>query len=86
MVGDMRIVPLARSVRIQPGRLPFGLIWNRPLAVAWRSADGQQHMLPIRDVTRGRQLMLLGLGLAASLLIWLMFRNAVRPNVDGGNQ
>ena len=83
-VGDLRIVPLARSVRIQLGRLPFGLIWNRPMGVAWRSADGRHHLLRIRDVTRERQGMLVGLAVAASLLFWVLFHNATRPDVDGG--
>lgn len=43
-------------------RFPFirgGLIWNRPVAVLVRTADGQDQMLPVSDVTRTIVLMLL---------------------------
>jgi hypothetical protein len=36
-------------------RLPIGhggLIWNRPTAVLVHTADGQDHILPVLDVTR----------------------------------
>jgi len=70
-VGRLRLIPLARTVRLQLGRLPLGLIWNRPLAVKVCTPDGRSQVLPVQDVTRRTQLMLLGVGLIGSLLIWL---------------
>ena len=75
-VGDTEIVPLARSLCIQPPGFPAGLIWNRPSAVIVRTADGQERMLPVPDVTRQKQLRLLGIGLIGSLLIWLVLRRS----------
>ena len=75
-VGDTEIVPLARSLCIQPHGFPGGLIWNRPSAVIVRTADGQERMLPVPDVTRQKQLRLMAIGLIGSLLIWLVLRRS----------
>jgi len=51
-----------------------GLIWNRPVAVLVRTADGQDRILPIRDVTRTAMLVLAGLGFASTFLFMLYKR------------
>jgi hypothetical protein len=61
-------------------RLPFvhgGLIWNRPVAVLMRTADGQTQTLPVRDVTRIAVLALLMLSLAGTFLLMLFRRKSV---------
>ncbi len=73
-IGEMRLVPLAQSVRIQPRGVPVGLIWNRPTSVIAQTPDGAQHTLTVWDVTRQLQIRLLAAGLIGSLLIWLLFR------------
>ena len=70
---DLQLIPLAQSVRIGLPGLPAGLIWNRPTAVIVQDDMGEQQVLPIQDVTRNLQLLLLGLGLVGSLMIWLVF-------------
>lgn len=58
-------------------RFPFihgGLIWNRPVAVLVRTADGQDHILPVLDVTRTAVLMLLAFSLAGTFLLTLFRR------------
>ena len=58
-------------------RFPFihgGLIWNRPVAVLVRTADGQDQILPVSDVTRTVVLMLLLFSLAGTLLLRLFQR------------
>jgi hypothetical protein len=58
-------------------RFPFisgGLIWNRPIAVLVRTADGQDQILLVRDVTRTAVLMLLIFGLAGTFLLMLFRR------------
>ena len=72
-VGDQEIVPIARAVRVQVqmAGLHAGLIWNRPVAVAVRTADGQEFELPVHDVTRRVQLLVLAAGIIGSLLVWL---------------
>jgi hypothetical protein len=75
LVGGVKIVPFAQSLHI---RNPFwrlsGLVWNRPSSVMVVSADGQEQVLPVHDVTRWIQLSLLAAGFGSSLLIWLLFR------------
>ena len=58
-------------------RFPFingGLIWNRPVAVLVRTADGQERILPIRDVTRTAMLVLAGLCFASTFLFMIYKR------------
>ena len=58
-------------------RFPFihgGLIWNRPVAVLVRTADGQEQILPVPDVTRTVVLMLLLFSVAGTLLLGLFRR------------
>ena len=58
-------------------RLPViagGLIWNRPVAVLVQSADGQDRLLPIPDLTRTAVLALTVLGLATAFLLSLFRR------------
>jgi hypothetical protein len=71
---DIQIVPIARSVRILVPGLHGGLIWNRPVAVVFRTADGRELELPVHDVTRRWQILLLGMGLIGALLIWVVLR------------
>jgi hypothetical protein len=49
--------------------IPGGLIWNRPVAVLVRTADGQVQILPIPDVTRTILLMLLVFSFAGTILL-----------------
>ena len=58
-------------------RFPFisgGLIWNRPVAVLVRTADGQDQILPIRDMTRTAMLVLAGLCFASTFLFMIYKR------------
>lgn len=53
-------------------RFPFisgGVIWNRPISVSVRTADGQDRILPIQDVTRTAVLTMLVLSLAGTFLL-----------------
>jgi hypothetical protein len=51
-----------------------GLIWNRPVAVLVRTADGQDQILRVPDVTRTVVLTLLVLSLAGTFLLMLFRR------------
>jgi len=57
-------------------RFPFlggGVIWNRPIGVSLHTMDGQDQILPIRDVTRTAVLTMLVLSLAGTFLL-MIFR------------
>ena len=73
-VGGLVIVPVARSVALHPHGIPAALLWSGPAEVRVQTPDGEEHRLPVTDVTRRAQWTLLGMGLAGSLLIWLAFR------------
>jgi hypothetical protein len=72
--GNLRLTPFARSVTLRFPNFPGGFIWNRPTALLVQSADGNEELLPIHDLTRRRQFALLGLGLAAGLIIRMLSR------------
>lgn len=66
-------------VRSQVFQLRFplisgGLIWNRPVAVLVRTADGQDQILPVRDLTRTIVITLLLLPLTGIFLFSLIRR------------
>lgn len=75
-LGKTQIIPITQSIKAQPPGFWGLLLWNRPTAVVVRTADGQEGVLPIQDVTRNTQLILLGIGLLGSLLVWLAFRKS----------
>jgi hypothetical protein len=51
--------------------IPGGLIWNRPVAVLVRTADGQDQILSVPDVTRTVVLTLLVFSIAGTFLLRL---------------
>ncbi len=73
--GDIRITPIAKTLRVQPPGYWGFLCWSRPTAVIVQTPDWQEHVLPIRDVTRQAQFILLAIGILGSLLIWLFNQN-----------
>ena len=64
--GELRLVPIARSARLELGRV--SLTWNRAVGLTAESAGGET-TVPIRDLTRRLQLAILGAGLLGSLLL-----------------
>ena len=90
--GDFTVTPVSRATILQyprPGReggevagkdIAFsgggGIIWNRPSAVIVRDSEGTEQRLPVRDVTRIAQVLILGFGALVSILMWI----ALRPN------
>jgi hypothetical protein len=68
--GHHQIMPVSQAVRLQIPGLPGGLIWNRPISVVVTTPDGQEQILPIRDVTRIAQLTLIGMAVVGSFLFW----------------
>jgi len=64
--GNVTLVPFARVWRILlPFQFPgfnsgFGLAWSKPVSVLAVMEDGQEQVIPVRDVTRQAQVGLLG--------------------------
>jgi NADH/NAD ratio-sensing transcriptional regulator Rex len=61
-----------------------GLVWNRPVAVEVQAPGEEMQVLPVYDRTRLAQLLILGVGLLGSALIWLIFRKRSNFKVLGG--
>lgn len=71
VVGDVSITPQSQALVI---RAPFGgLVWNRPVAILVQRGE-QADRIPIVDVTRVAQLILLSISLAFSILALLARR------------
>jgi len=68
------ITPFATSLRIGPPNLPFGLIWNRPSSILIQSADGQEEVQQVPDITRQVLWGLLGVTLVMAALMWIFNR------------
>ena len=73
--GSRRLTPLSRLVRVQIPGWQGGLVWNRPSAVLVTEPDGEEQQLPVRDVTRLAQLLIISAGILGSWLIWLAFHS-----------
>ena len=73
-VGQTRLTPFIQTVRINFPGPGGGFSWSRPASVLAQYSAEEEQTIPIIDVTRRAQLMILGLGLLSSLLIWMIYR------------
>lgn len=72
--GNLKIIPFSQALTI---RFPFfngSLIWNRPVSILVVTADGQEQLIPIQDMTRITQIVLFSVAAIGTLLIWFVFR------------
>jgi hypothetical protein len=72
--GLLKVTPFSKALILRLPGFPGGLIWNRPASLLVQTADGQEQVLPVADVTRRAQWLLLGAGLLGAALIWLLYR------------
>ena len=75
-IKDTQLRLRSRVLQLRFPVISGGLIWNRPTAVLVRTADGQDHILPIRDLTRTTVLTLLLLSLAG-IFLFRSFRRKI---------
>ena len=61
--GDLLVIPVSRATRIHLPGWKGGLIWNRPVGLWVQSPDGSEQFVPVYDITRRIQWMMLGAGL-----------------------
>lgn len=76
LFGGTTIVPFSNSIQV---KLPFiqgGLVWNRPVAVAVQTAQEQEYILPIQDVTRQILFALIGASMISTILIFFFSRKS----------
>jgi hypothetical protein len=72
-VGNVKVIPIAQVLLLQPSGSQGGLIWNRPTAIQVEREDGSQELVPIYDVTRLSQIILAGL-MAGTVIFWVLFK------------
>jgi hypothetical protein len=78
-VGDVTLTPQSQALTI---RWPYGgLVWNRPIAILVERGQ-QVERVPIVDVTRMLQLVLLGLGVTLGLIRFAL-KNRHRRDQNG---
>jgi hypothetical protein len=70
-VGGQTITVISRSLRWLPPVGFGGIVWNRPVAVRVRSGT-VEHLLPIVDVTRRRQVAILALGIVGIVVLAML--------------
>lgn len=73
-VKDTRLRLRSQVIQFRLPGARGGLIWNRPVAVVLSTPDGQEQILPIRDVTRTAVLALLALSLGSTFVLMLFRR------------
>ncbi len=73
-VGDQTITVVSRALRWTWPTGFGGIVWNRPVAVKIRTASGVEHVLPVVDETRRKQIMVFIFGLVGAILISMLFR------------
>ncbi len=71
-VADYHIIPIERTLRIQPPGMWGVLLWRRPSAVVIQHPDASDEVIEIHDSTREAQIFLLALGLVISFIILLI--------------
>jgi hypothetical protein len=72
--GETKIIPFSRALNIKLPGLHGGVIWNRPVAVLIQTAEGEEDLLLIRDVTRQVQWRLVAGSILVLLLTWFLVR------------
>ncbi len=73
-LNQAKLVPFSQMVRITfPGGYG-GFVWNRPAAILWQSAEGEDVVIPVHDQTRRIQLSLFGAAIVGILIMWLFNR------------
>jgi len=78
-VGDTRITPFSKVLKLQaPFSRKIRLVWNRPASVLVTDPAGNEQVLPVQDVTRRAQVMILGAAFSFVLLMWLANRRRGR--------
>ncbi|NJD60555.1 MAG: hypothetical protein C3F13_08875 [Anaerolineales bacterium] len=73
-VGDVELIPQTNVLQIKLRGHNAGLVWNRPRAVLLRRPDGQETILPVKDITRTIIWGMLAGGILGAVLIGLMKR------------
>jgi hypothetical protein len=73
-IQDTRVSVHSQVVKLWFPIVNGGLIWNRPVAIRIRTADGRERIAPIADVTRTVTFILVGLCFTAMFVVMVLRR------------
>ncbi len=71
-IGAHTVVPFAKTWQLTSKTGNGGVIWSRPASVLVQSADGQEQVVSIPDLTLRIIVSLFGVCLGASLLMFVI--------------
>lgn len=70
-----QISPVAQAFRFVPSA-QFGIIWNRPVGVQVQTPQGETQFLPVHDLTRIIQAIIILSGLFLLFLLKLIYKRS----------
>jgi hypothetical protein len=70
--GERSLVPFVKIWRFKFPNGRGALTWNRPASVLVRTSNGQEHILPVPDLTRRIILSLISACLGSLILFWIV--------------
>lgn len=73
-VGEQKITVVSKTLQFQIPGITAGLVWNRPAMVKVQTEGAGEVTLPVVDETRRMQILLLGLGIAGSIILSMLLR------------
>ena len=73
--NGLTLIPFSQVVQVRLPGVPAGLVWNRPQSVLVTDNAGQEHTLPIRDITRQIVWSLLGAAGLMAIIYWIIGQN-----------
>jgi hypothetical protein len=71
-VADYHLLPVEKTLRIQPPGMWGVLLWRRPSKVIIQHPDTSDEVIEIHDPTREAQIFLVALGVVVSIIILLI--------------
>jgi hypothetical protein len=67
--GSRRMVVRSHAIQLSLPFIKGGIVWNRPFALQVQEGDGQEQTLPVVDVTRIAQVLILAAGVMAAIFV-----------------
>jgi hypothetical protein len=80
--GGRTLIPFSQTVRLQAPGAKGGFIWNRPASLLVQSADGQEQVLQVPDLTRRIIWSLGAASLAAVIILWIINHKSLEKTND----
>lgn len=73
--GGRTIFPFMETWRLSEPGTHWAFTYSRPASILARTADGQETVLPVPDLTRRVILLLVAASIGATLMMWIVTRS-----------